>query len=989
MERLENRQMMAADLGSLEFVVAAEGEAEEGRSYYVNDEATAGDVYSTAAGSNSSDGLSPAAPMASLGGLLRRYDLEPGDTVFVDTGRYELLKNIDITREDSGVRIVGAPTVEQPTTVRADPVLADNPLAFWRFGETTDGIVRDVSGNGLDAMPHGEVSVGQLGVSEDGATLIDGVDAFYTIPGTDSSLSGNAAPTPEHLTIEAWVKPTGSMNALGWSIVRNFGFDVYYQSGGQIKVDALGIANWDLVTPIEHDQWSHIAVTFDGVTTRLFVNGELADATEPPFVALPSHAGDITIGRFNNLTTSPERHWRGSLDEVALYDYALSPERIRTHFEQASWSGTVLDRGNTETGSYVFELNGVRDVTLENLEISGAEVGIAIGQRLGEPLPSVDRLTIRNLDIHSNAIAGIRVYGGDNAELTITRSSIHGNQTGMLLEPTLMGSGYNITYGTPIAGGVISENRIYSNAWNGVDSTYASQLTIRDNYFAWNATGVRVSGWRKPADELQKNIIAHNVAEENGYGIVAYSHAGAIDNRMRVIDNSVLRNADIGIQLVGYADAVGNNVTQNRIGIQQDSASGFGGDGVPIVVRDNTVNGNQEIGIKVLGHSQVTHNRVYSSETGIVGAYAYKDPDSPDLRIANNVIFDSGSHGIRLEGTQRAQVANNTIYEPIADAIAVTARSKNVTLENNILWTRNGYNVYVENDSQDGFAADYNLHYATGGGVVGHFTTDVESFGDWQVELGFDEHGKAADPRFVNPSGADGLLGLVNGIDGGMDADFHLSPESPGVDMGSPESDYSNEPRPNGNRINVGAYGNTPDATLSSALETPPWQNPVEPLDSNNDGVVAPIDVLIIINEINSNGSRALTGSQGAIAVYYDTNGDGFISPGDVLVVINHLNRSVAAEGEDVESVVGALSNFSYSYGNRRESRAVESHSLRDEKRLPDQRATETNDTTQSSECINVVTLIKCTIRSCQETVSGGDGDKIADWIGDHNELID
>lgn len=108
MERLENRQMMAADLGSLEFVVAAEGEAEEGRSYYVNDEATAGDVYSTAAGSNSSDGLSPAAPMASLGGLLRRYDLEPGDTVFVDTGRYELLKNIDITREDSGVRIVGA-----------------------------------------------------------------------------------------------------------------------------------------------------------------------------------------------------------------------------------------------------------------------------------------------------------------------------------------------------------------------------------------------------------------------------------------------------------------------------------------------------------------------------------------------------------------------------------------------------------------------------------------------------------------------------------------------------------------------------------------------------------------------------------------------------------------------------------------------------------------------------------------------------------------
>lgn len=451
-------------------------------------------------------------------------------------------------------------------------MLADNPLAFWRFGETTDGIVRDVSGNGLDAMPHGEVSVGQLGVSEDGATLIDGVDAFYTIPGTDSSLSGNAAPTPEHLTIEAWVKPTGSMNALGWSIVRNFGFDVYYQSGGKIKVDALGIANWDLVTPIEHDQWSHIAVTFDGVTTRLFVNGELADATEPPFVALPSHAGDITIGRFNNLTTSPERHWRGSLDELALYDYALSPERIRTHFEQASWSGTVLDRGNTETGSYVFELNGVRDVTLENLEISGAEVGIAIGQRLGEPLPSVDRLTIRNLDIHSNAIAGIRVYGGDNAELTIIESSIHGNQTGVLLEPTLTQRTFPspVTYGTPIVGGLISGNRVYSNERMGVESTSASELIIRDNYFAWNSTGVRVSEWRTPSDELYGNFIENNLVEENEFGIQAYGYGGSDEvagiNRLLVAGNTVLRNKDNGIQLVGRTDASGT--TYRRIGLE-------------------------------------------------------------------------------------------------------------------------------------------------------------------------------------------------------------------------------------------------------------------------------------------------------------------------------------------------------------------------------------------------------------------------------------
>ncbi len=41
---------------------------------------------------------------------------------------------------------------------------------------------------------------------------------------------------------------------------------------------------------------------------------------------------------------------------------------------------------------------------------------------------------------------------------------------------------------------------------------------------------------------------------------------------------------------------------------------------------------------------------------------------------------------------------------------------------------------------------------------------------------------------------------------------------SPCVDMGDPTSDYSNEPSPNGNRVNMGAYGNTTEA---SKKETP------------------------------------------------------------------------------------------------------------------------------------------------------------------------
>ncbi|MHC4500051.1 MAG: lamin tail domain-containing protein, partial [Planctomycetota bacterium] len=47
--------------------------------------------------------------------------------------------------------------------------------------------------------------------------------------------------------------------------------------------------------------------------------------------------------------------------------------------------------------------------------------------------------------------------------------------------------------------------------------------------------------------------------------------------------------------------------------------------------------------------------------------------------------------------------------------------------------------------------------------------------------------------------------------------DYHLLPCSPAIDAGDPTSDYTDEPWPNGSIINMGAYGNTCEATGSSA----------------------------------------------------------------------------------------------------------------------------------------------------------------------------
>ena len=105
-----------------------------------------------------------------------------------------------------------------------------------------------------------------------------------------------------------------------------------------------------------------------------------------------------------------------------------------------------------------------------------------------------------------------------------------------------------------------------------------------------------------------------------------------------------------------------------------------------------------------------------------------------------------------------------------------------------------------------------------------------------------------------------------------------------------------------------------------------PWQNPNNFMDVNDDTVVAPIDVLQIINELNLNGSHALSfpTSQIAPPPFFDVNGDNFVSPVDALQVINFLNTS-NPEGEansDAEGIALAelerTSTYVAAHSNRR-----------------------------------------------------------------------
>ncbi|MFH0881114.1 MAG: NosD domain-containing protein, partial [Lentisphaerota bacterium] len=70
--------------------------------YYVNDTNLVGDVYTLDIGLDVNNGTNPCCPKATIQSILSKHDLEPGDTIFVDTGIYVLTNNITLTSEDAG-----------------------------------------------------------------------------------------------------------------------------------------------------------------------------------------------------------------------------------------------------------------------------------------------------------------------------------------------------------------------------------------------------------------------------------------------------------------------------------------------------------------------------------------------------------------------------------------------------------------------------------------------------------------------------------------------------------------------------------------------------------------------------------------------------------------------------------------------------------------------------------------------------------------------
>ncbi|HAM70036.1 MAG TPA: hypothetical protein DCM86_00140, partial [Verrucomicrobiales bacterium] len=350
------------------------------------------------------------------------------------------------------------------------------------------------------------------------------------------------------------------------------------------------------------------------------------------------------------------------------------------------------------------------------LTLTGGRVGI-------QATDGTNGFTGERLVVRNNAQQGILFDGG--SDFTLLKDVTITNHPGY--------DGLSLNGG---AGGAI-ENLVSSYNRYGLYAGSLGTLTIKGAAIFGNAwAGIRQEGGTTGSfDTLE----IHN----NGSGLELFG-------TFTVTNARVYESAGNGIYSNGGLTLRNSDVHGNADGIVAEGGT----------IDTTRIYGNAGVGIRAtVWPLTITGDVIYSNQYGVVAsAYA-----GGVFTIANTLFYDHAVDAILLaqKGPSAYEITNNTLYETVADGIHANA-SDNIHLRNNIVWTQKGYGIYIDNDSQIDFTSNFNDLYATGSGKVGYWQGDRATLSAWQFSNFRDGDSLSADPLFVNPAGADGVVGAAN-----------------------------------------------------------------------------------------------------------------------------------------------------------------------------------------------------------------------------------
>ena len=196
-------------------------------------------------------------------------------------------------------------------------------VGYWRFDEETGSTAKDSSPYGNDGTIYGATRVrGIIGK----ALSFDGVDDYVDC-GNDKSLD-----VTTEATLIAWVKlkPSGD-----WQAIFSKGPDIYENYELLVYSDLsylhtawnfdVGRKNHYWLYSIPENEWTFIVLTWKAPLMKLYINGEFKETWDTGANYAITRTEPLLIG--HEYGTS--RYVNGTIDEVRIYNRALSPGEIK------------------------------------------------------------------------------------------------------------------------------------------------------------------------------------------------------------------------------------------------------------------------------------------------------------------------------------------------------------------------------------------------------------------------------------------------------------------------------------------------------------------------------------------------------------------------------------------------------------------------------------------------------------------------------------
>jgi hypothetical protein len=557
--------------------------------------------------------------------------------------------------------LIGPAQANTSNSAYKDVVAADSPVAYYRMDETSGTKAGD-SGTYQGSPKFGAASL----------LNSDPADKSVDFDGSNDRITANSVTGKSNwkgISFEAWVEVTRNAPSSEEHIVQfstssgGHAPGLFHDNSNKLKWATGSSSDFAIAdkgtTP--NTVYYVVGTTADNDVTRLYIDGVLQNATGK-MTERPSSSYQFSVGADYDRSKAVS-FWKGRLDEVAVYDYALSQAQISNHYSAGHGAASSTTTTSTPSSTSTTTTNPITTTTMPT---STTTTGPTTTTTMPTSTTTTSPTTTTTVPTHS-ACHGVTVSAGANLASAVANA---GSGTTFCLQSGTYSVGSSAVkpkdndklIGVPVHvgsdGSIAATSKIVGSGDAVIDLHNANGVTIQN----LDVSGAKGKESCKPQcgrgisqggnltvsyTRVHNNMNAGIGGLKGGGSLtqVELDHNGS-STFSGCCAGGVKSSDDYTISNSYIHDNIGNGVWQDVCGKN-------------FVVTNNTISNNTKSGVRYehnqncSGSATITGNVVKSNNSSSDGGAAGVTINSaPGATVAFNVFGGNNKAGVFVGGTR-------------------------------------------------------------------------------------------------------------------------------------------------------------------------------------------------------------------------------------------------------------------------------------------------------------------------------------------------